>query len=321
MVNDYLVSYGTYYGYLKQDPVNYKHFPLPIADVDIRTFNDSEISVKFNQSLRGKHLFVFGEVVKHLPELLMTLDAAVRCSAEEISVVLPYMGYSRQDKREGTRGCIGASAITNMIQSSGANRIISIDLHAAQIQGFCKLPFEHLSGINIFDGALDFNGFEDDYVFVSPDAGGMLRVQKFAKAMGINSLAMINKRRDKPGSIVSMELIGNVDGKIAILIDDIADTFKTAGKASDLLLEKGAVKTYALLTHPILSGDAIQNVYDSSFTNVLLSNTLNVYGKIASSDIPRNRRGTDFIKIIPCQDLLELAIHNIANNESISFLN
>ena len=272
---NYCVSYGTYYSYLKKRETKlFNPYPIPEVDVNIKQFNNGEISVMFNESLRGKHIFIFGETSHTLVELLLTLDAAKRCSVGEITVVLPYYGYSRQDKREGTRGCIGAKVVARTIESFGANRIISIDLHASQIQGFFECPFEHLSGLNIFKSVLKDEIKDDDtYLFVTPDAGGTLRTLKFASYFGGRGIATINKRRDKPGEIASMELTGDVTDKICILIDDIADSCKTLCKASDLLLNHGAVKTYALSTHPVLSGEWYKNIGNSSLTKLILSDT------------------------------------------------
>lgn len=318
MSTNYLVSYGTYYSYLadlagKQTGLKYI---IPTANCEIKTFNNDELSVKFNQSLRGKHLFIFAEVVHHMNELLMTIDAARRCSVDKMTVVMPYYGFSRQDKREGNRGCIGASAIANVLQRMGVDRIVSIDLHAAQIQGMVQIPFEHLSGINIFKSILrdpSQTWAWDSFVFVSPDAGGILRVQKFADFFNVHRMAMIDKRRAGAGVVSSMELIGSVEGMNAILIDDMGDTCSTMIKASDLLLSKGAIKTYGLFTHPILTNGAAEKLENSSFTQILMSDTVNPYTKVSDN----NKK----ITILTCADLLNEAIHLIANDLSISHLN
>lgn len=338
--SDYCVSYGTYYSYLKRStPKLLNSHPVPEVSVDIKRFSDNEISVKFGESLRGKHLFVFGETTQHLTELIMTLDAAKRCSVDEITVVLPYYGYSRQDKREGTRGCIGAKAVAHVIASMGIDRVVSIDLHAAQIQGYFQGPFEHLSGLNIFssaivntlnDPALD-PFFWDNVIFATPDAGGTSRALKFANHFN-KSIVTINKRRDTPGVVTSMELTGDVQGKYVIIIDDMGDSCGTISKASDLLLISGAVKIFALVTHPVLTGDWINNIEKSSLSKLLLSDTLNVRAKLAQSE-PDNRYNaavgamhaweavTNKIQIISCIDLLEEAIDKIAHDRSISHLN
>jgi len=326
-VNDYCVSYGTYYSYLKRSvPKLLNPHPVPEVMVDIKHFNDGEISVKFGESLRGKHIFIFGETTHNLTELIMTLDAAKRCSAEEVTVVLPYFGYSRQDKREGTRGCIGAKAVAHVIESMGVDRVISIDLHAAQIQAYFQVPFEHLSGINIFKNVL-INEMDRDFVFVTPDAGGTLRALKFASFYGKTGIATINKRRDKPGVISHMELTGDVKDKVCIIVDDIADTCGTICKASDLLLENGAAKTFGLLTHPVLTGDWMGNIEMSSLSTMLISNTLNVHAKLDQHlhrVIQRDNVSFELgekIKVVSCIDLLEKTIDKIAHDQSISDLN
>lgn len=315
MSTTYCVSYGSYYAYLNTGN-------LPTVDVEIKRFNDMEISVKFRESLRGKHLFVFGEVVNNLNELIMTLDAAKRCSVSEITVVLPYFGYSRQDKREGTRGCIGAKAIAHVIESMGIDRVISIDLHASQIQGYFQVPFEHLSGIKIFEYALKERMADiwDDVLFATPDAGGTLRALKFASACYSKQIVTINKRRDKPGIVSSMELTGDVMDKHIIIVDDIGDTCGTLSKASDLLIANGAVKTYAIVTHPVLTGEAVKTLRNSSISTVLMSDTLDAVSKIKAVQ-KTERFGETAIQIISCQRLLETAIREIAADRSISHLN
>lgn len=325
---DYCVSYGTYYSYLRRSvPKLLNSHPVPEVSVDIKRFKDNEISVKFGESLRGKHIFIFGETTNNLTELLMTLDAAKRCSADEITVVLPYYGYSRQDKREGTRGCIGSKVIAHTIESMGIDRVISIDLHASQIQAYFQVPFEHLSGLNIFKSIL-LPELDKDFLFVTPDAGGTLRCLKFASFYGKNAIATINKRRDKPGVVSSMELTGDVENKVCIIVDDIADTCGTLCKASDLLLSNGAAKTYAIATHPVLTDEWAANLAKSSITKILLSDTLNFNAKLEdwyaqNPDIlvGQFEKLKQKIQIISCLDLLEETIDKVAHDRSISHLN
>lgn len=350
----FLVSFGTYYEYLRPD------FNLPLADVKIDRFNDGEISVKFMQSLRGKHIFIFGETTHSLTELLLTLDAAKRSSVREITVVLPYYGYSRQDKRESTRGCIGAKVIAHSIESMGIDRVISIDLHAEQIQGYFQVPVEHISGRNIIVPHL-LNYETTNNVLCSPDAGGVARVGRIASLTNY-PIVTINKRRDKPGSIASMELTGDVYDRDVIIIDDMADSCGTLKKAADLLIDKGATSVRAVTTHPVFSGNFAENITSSKLTELVVINTLNTANKFGYlpqaerslikfeqqyNELVKNRdyeeavnlrmQLKDFnqahqlnttisynlsqkIRIISCAPILQEAIFKIANDESITNL-
>lgn len=326
---NYAVSYGTYYQYLNKPTVDDRlaiHHN-PVVDVTIQKFNDSEISVKFNESLRGKHLFVFGETTQNLTELIMTLDAAKRSSVSEITVVLPYFGYSRQDKREGTRGCIGSKAIAHVLESMGIDRVVSLDLHASQIQAYFQVPFEHISGIHIFADVIRNSGIENP-LFVTPDAGGTLRTLNFASTFGNSAIATINKRRDQPGVVSWMELTGDVTDRNCILIDDIGDTCGTISKAADLLIEKGARSAYAVLTHPVLTSLWHENLLSSNIQKVFISDTLNINTKMRLAEMflsDGEKRVAypalkEMIQIVPCIDLLNEVIHKIARDASISNL-
>jgi ribose-phosphate pyrophosphokinase len=270
---------GSYYDYLK-DKTNLTSM---LVDAHISKFADGEISVSFPESLRTKHLFIFGETSNNLTELLLTIDAAKRSSVKEITVVLPYYGYSRQDKREGSRGCLGASVIAQVLQALKIDRIITMDLHAEQIQGyFHGLPVEHIMGKNLFlkDETAFVATLRDKFGFsainaaiIAPDAGGTLRASRFATQLSW-PLVTINKRRDRPGSISHMEVSGDVKGRDCIIIDDIGDSCGTLSKAADLLKQGGATTVIALITHGVLSKKASENLSNSKLDGMVISNTL-----------------------------------------------
>ena len=307
------VCFGTYYSYLRDSFEK----DLNEVNVTIKRFDDNEISVSFNESLRNKHLFIFGETSTNLTELLLTIDAAKHSSVREVTVILPYYGYSRQDKRESSRGCLGASLVAQVIQGLGINRIITIDLHAEQIQGFFRsMPVEHVRGVNLFLNDVDdfyktvaqkFGFFGLNGVVVSPDAGGTLRASYFANRLNL-PLVTINKRRSSPGVVDSMELYGDVSGKDCLIVDDIADSCGTLAKAATLLKLKGANKVIALATHPVLNPKSVNNVNDSKLDGIILSNTL-------------DRAETGFTKphiFIDCMSILNKAIRTVAQGLSMS---
>lgn len=315
-MSNFLISYGTYYSYLEE--TMQPHFSEPHkCGVLIDTFSNGEISVKFQETLRGKHLFIFGETSLNLTELLLTIDAAKRSSVKEMTVVLPHYGYSRQDKRESTRGCIGAKVIANVLESAGVHRIISIDLHAEQIQGFFQIPFERISGRHIFQKWLEIK-INDSLrrsisVLCSPDAGGVSRVMKYANELGL-PLVTINKRRDRPGHISSMELTGDVSGKEVYLIDDIIDTGGTLIKANEYLLQKGAKSVTNIITHPILSNNALEKLKESKIA-LVTSDTLQI------KSLPKAKSpGWLILSQMSCGPILAETIERVANEESISTL-
>jgi len=286
-------------------------------------FSNREISISFKQSLRGKHLFIFGETSENLTELLLTIDAAKRSSVDEITVVLPVYGYGRQDKREGNRGCLGASMIAGVLQSMGIDRIITIDLHAEQIQGFFRgIPVEHINGKNIFIKdpktflekiGSKFNlDMSKPFKIATPDVGGTNRAIRFATALGLQ-IVCVDKHRDAPGSIAYMKLIsGDPSDCNIIIVDDMADTCGTLSKSTDLLKENGAVSVVALASHPVLSGKAKLNLETSKLNGIILSDTLNNEEFFTNLNFPYH--------IESCVDVLYEAISRVAQGKSISKL-
>jgi ribose-phosphate pyrophosphokinase len=301
---------------LGQEIASYLGVPLGKSKCD--TFSDGEKSPQFEETVRGQKVFIVGSSTNdNIMETLLMIDAAKRAAAGMIIVVLPYYGYARQDRKEGIRGPIGARLAGDLITMAGANEIISIDLHAAQIQGFLNIPFDHIEGYTIFLPTLnkllltDFIGQMP--VICTPDAGGFARAAKFAAKMNVPIVA-INKRRDKPNSIGSMELVGDVKGKLAIIVDDMCDTAGTLCKAADYLVEKGATGVIAVTTHPVLSGNALKNVNESkSIKRVLVANTI-MKGYTYADMCPK-------ITEVSCASTLAKVINLIALKQSIHEVN
>lgn len=237
---------------------------------------------------------------------MMTIDAARRSSAKEITVVLPYMNFSRQDKRGSGRGCIGAAVIAQILQSLGVSRVISIDLHADQIQGYFQIPFEHLSGRHLFVEYIQDNMDLTNAKLWSPDAGGVTRVTKFSHELNL-AMGVMNKRREKAGVVGTMDILGNCEGFDILLIDDIIDTGGTLIKANKILMDNGAKSVKNIITHPVLSGDSLKRVADSGIELI----TCNTRDTVLNSSYEN-------IKVVDCRDFLLEAIYNVANKKSIS---
>jgi ribose-phosphate pyrophosphokinase len=304
------------------------------VDLETVVFSDGEIAVQYKESIRGRDLFLFADTAHNLTELLLAIDGAKRSSCKSITVILPYYGYSRQDKKDGHRGSLGASVMAHAIQAFGVNRVVSIDLHADQIQGMFNIPLEHIKGHSIFIPYIKDNIDLTNLVLCSPDAGGVHRVQKYSDKLNI-PMVNINKRRDKPNSIGSMELIGYVEGKDVLLLDDIADTAGSLCKATNLLKEKGAISVKCLITHPVLSGDAFKNLVVSKIDQLIISDTIYVQDTENSLRMAKisqtykkecllfNIEINDNLVIteVSCVPILEKVIKNLIYDESISELN
>jgi len=297
--------------------VNYK------VELETTKFSDGEMAVQYLESIRGRDLFLFGDTSQNLTELLLAIDGAKRSSCKSLTVILPYYGYGRQDKKDGHRGSLGAAVMAQVLQSVGVSRIVSIDLHADQIQGMFHIPVEHIKGHSIFIEYIQTNIDLSNAILCSPDAGGVHRVQKYGDKLNL-PMVSINKRRDKPNSIASMELIGSVDGKDVIIIDDMVDTCGTLKKAVDYLKSKGALKVYYVATHPVLSGSAYRNLLDSKLDKLIISDTVTPATQITNSKTTVNdviRLLDGFITTISCMPVLEKVIKNLIYDESISILN
>lgn len=253
-----------------------EHIGLPLGNAKAIQFSDGECQIKLNESVRGCDVYVIqptsAPVNENLMELLVMVDALKRASAKSINVVIPYYGYARQDRKARARDPITAKLVANLIETAGAHRIISMDLHATQIQGFFDIPVDHLLGVPILAKYFEEKGLSDICV-VSPDHGGVTRARKLAERLGA-PIAIIDKRRPEPNVAEVMNIVGNIEGKTAIIIDDIIDTAGTITLAASALVEAGARDVYACCTHPVLSGPAISRIENSNIKELIVTNTI-----------------------------------------------
>ncbi|GGH88307.1 ribose-phosphate pyrophosphokinase [Pullulanibacillus pueri] len=253
-----------------------KHIGIHLGKSSVSMFSDGEIQINIEESIRGCDVYVIqstsNPVNKHLMELLIMIDALKRASARTINVVLPYYGYARQDRKARSREPITAKLVANLLETAGATRVIAIDLHAPQIQGFFDIPVDQLLGVPILSDYFKSKKLED-IVVVSPDHGGVTRARKMADRLKA-PIAIIDKRRPRPNVAEVMNIVGNIQGKTAILIDDIIDTAGTITLAANALIENGAKSVYACCTHPVLSGPAIERISGSSIKELVVTNTI-----------------------------------------------
>jgi len=286
---------------------------IPIGKVDLKRFSDGEISVKFCENIRGIDVFIIQPTnppCENLMELLLLIDAARRASAKRITAVIPYFGYARQDRKDQPRVAISAKLVANLLSTAGADRILTMDLHSASIQGFFDIPFDHLYALPIFLKVLKKYGkSNENMIVVAPDVGSSGRAQSYAKRLKIE-LSLVDKKRSKANKIESATLIGNVEGKDVILVDDIVDTAGTLCKAAELLKKSGAKKVIAACTHPILSGDAIQKIKQSAISKIFVCDSIPV----------SEEKKIKQIEVISSAQLFAEAIRRIHNEESISSL-
>ena len=254
-----------------------------LGDVSISRFSDGEIGVHYNESVRGAEVFIVQSTfppTDNLMELMLLVDAAKRASAHKVIVVMPYYGYARQDRKDKPRVSIGSKVVANAIQSCGADRLMTCDLHAGQIQGFFDIPVDHLDGSAIFVPYLRSQDLGDDVIFASPDVGGVVRTRAFAKNFGAE-MVVCDKYRKRANEIASMQVIGDVEGMDVVLIDDMVDTAGTITKAAGLLREKGAKSVRAIATHPILSGPAYERIENSVLEELVVSDTIPVKREVS----------------------------------------
>jgi ribose-phosphate pyrophosphokinase len=249
---------------------------IELGKCSVSRFSDGEIQINIEESIRGCDVYVIqstsAPVNEHLMELLIMIDALKRASAKTINIVMPYYGYARQDRKARSREPITAKLVANLLETAGASRVITLDLHAPQIQGFFDIPIDHLMGVTILADYFKNKQLED-IVIVSPDHGGVTRARKMADRLKA-PIAIIDKRRPKPNVAEVMNIIGNVQGKVAILIDDIIDTAGTITLAANALAEHGAAEVYACCTHPVLSGPAIERIKNSKIKELVVTNTI-----------------------------------------------
>lgn len=280
-----------------------------LGEVNYQQFSDGEMSPFLMGSVRGHEVFIIQSTIPpsdNLMELLLMVDAAKRASASSVNVVIPYFGYARQDRKDKPRVSIAAKLIANLLSAAGTDRIMACDLHADQIQGFFDIPVDHLDGAYIFVPYLKSLGLQN-IMFASPDVGGIKRARSFAKFFDAE-LAVCDKYRKEANKIESMRLIGDVEGKDVVLVDDLVDTAGTICKAAALLKEKGASSVRAVCTHPVLSGKAYENIENSVLEEIVVSDT-----------IPLKQKGSK-IKVLTVSDLFAKAIRKIHDHESISSL-
>lgn len=287
---------------------------IPLGKSSVRKFSDGETQVNVEESIRGHHAFILqstsSPVNDNLMEILIMVDALKRASAETVNVVMPYYGYARQDRKARSREPITSKLVANMLEIAGVDRILTVDLHASQIQGFFDIPVDHLMGAPLIAEHFIRRGMTgDDYVVVSPDHGGVPRARKLAQFLQ-TPLAIIDKRRsvDKMNTSEVMNIIGNVAGKTCILIDDMIDTAGTICHAADALKEAGAVSVFASCTHPVLSGPALDNIERSAIEKLVVLDTI---------FLPEGRL-IDKIEQISIADLIAEAIIRIHEKRPLS---
>lgn len=289
-----------------------KKLNMHLGICDVGAFSDGEINVNFAETVRGIDVFIVqptcSPVNDNLMEILIIIDALKRASVGRVNAVIPYYGYARQDRKAKAREPITAKLVANLLTVAGADRVISMDLHASQIQGYFDIPVDHLSGVPILaDYFKDI--VEEDTVVVSPDLGGVTRARNFASILDL-PLAIIEKRRPKANVSEVMNVIGDINGKNVILIDDIIDTAGTITKAASVLKEFGAKKVYCCATHGVLSGPAIERIEKSDIGKFVITDTI---------PLPKDKK-IDKIQVISVAPIFAEAIRRIHNNESVSIL-
>jgi ribose-phosphate pyrophosphokinase len=282
----------------------------PLGAIELKRFSDGEIWVKYGENIRGSDVFIVQSTnppAENLLELLIMVDAAKRASARTVNVVMPYFGYSRQDRKDQPRVSITAKLIANLITVAGTDRVITMDLHAAQLQGFFDIPFDHLYGSTIFSGL--FNNISDNLAVVSPDVGGIKIARAYAKKLHCG-LVVIDKRRPKQNLSEVVHIIGSVEDKDVLIVDDLIDTAGTFVSAVEALKKNGAKDIYGAITHPLLSGPAIERISGSDIKKLFISDTID----FKLNDL--NGR----IEVKSASGIFAEAIRRTFNNESISSL-
>ena len=286
---------------------------IPLGKANVKKFGDGEIQLEIEENVRGMDVFIVQStctpVNVSLMELLIMMDAIKRASAERITAVIPYYGYARQDRKVAPRVPITAKLVADLITTAGADRILTIDLHAGQIQGFFNIPVDHLYAAPVMVEFIK-SKFANNLVIVSPDAGGVERARAFAKRLGA-SLAIIDKRRTKPNESNVMNIIGEIKGTTALLLDDMVDTAGTLTQAANALLKEGAAKVVACCTHPVLSGTAIEKISKSGLQQMVVTDTI---------PLGEDAKSCKKISILSVAKLLGEAIKRIHNNDSVSSL-
>ncbi len=289
-----------------------QHLQIPLSVADVRTFSDGEIFVEIKENVRGRDIFVIQPtcppVNNNLMELVIMVDALRRASARRITAVLPYYGYARQDRKVAPRVPITAKVVAEMMMAVGVRRVLTMDLHAGQIQGFFNIPVDNLYAAPIL--LEHINEEFENVIMVSPDAGGVERTRAFAKRLDVG-MAIIDKRRERANECIAMNVIGDVKGKTAILLDDMVDTAGTLCSAADILLERGASSVYACCSHGVLSGPAIERLEASNIERLVITDSIPLH--CAAQDCKK-------IKVLSVANMLGDAIKRINSEDSVSSL-
>ena len=291
------------------------YLEMPLTDASVRRFADEEIFVEIHENVRGEDVFLVQSTSfpanDNLMELLICIDALKRASARRITAVVPYFGYARQDRKPGPRTPISAKLVANLITEAGADRVLSVDLHAGQIQGFFDIPTDNLYAAPAMAADIQARYGDKALMVVSPDVGGVVRARALAKRLDNAPLAIVDKRRDKPGQSEVMNIIGDVQGRHCILIDDIVDSGGTLCNAAQALLNAGASSVVAYITHGVLSGAAVQKVNNSALKELVITDT--ILGTDATKD-------SDRIRTLSIAPLIGEAIRRTADESSVSSL-
>ncbi|WBX76764.1 ribose-phosphate pyrophosphokinase [Tenacibaculum ovolyticum] len=284
-----------------------KEYGTELGNVKTTHFSDGEFQPAFEESIRGRRIFLVGSTfpsADNLMEMLLMCDAAKRASARHITAVMPYFGWARQDRKDKPRVAIGAKLVAKLLEAAGATRIMTMDLHADQIQGFFEKPVDHLFASTVFLPYVKSLKL-DNLTIASPDMGGSKRAYAYSKYLE-SDVVICYKQREKANIISHMELIGDVKGKNVILVDDMIDTGGTLTKAADLMIERGALSVRAICTHPILSGDAYERIQNSQLTELIVSDTIPL------------KKSVSKIKVVTCATLFADVMHKVHDNTSIS---
>jgi len=298
---------GTYSRQLAESIAS--NYGKPLGQLTISKFSDGEMSPSFDESVRGCTIFLIQSTMPsadNLMELCLMIDAAKRASAYKVVAVVPYYGYARQDRKDKPRVSIAAKLVANILMSAGADRIMTCDLHAGQIQGFFDIPLDHLNGSAIFVPYLKSLELPD-LIFAAPDVGGVGRARSYAKHFEVE-MVVCDKHRKRANEVASMQVIGEVEGKDVVLIDDLIDTAGTMCKAAEIIMDKGAKSVRAVVTHGVLSGKAYDNIANSVLEELVITDT-----------IPMTQQ-SDKIKVLSVSSLFAKAIHAVTGNDSISAL-
>ena len=291
------------------------YIDIPLTDASVKRFADDEIFVEIHENVRGEDVFILQSTSHpandNLMELLIGIDALKRASAKRITAVIPYFGYARQDRKPGPRTPISAKLVANLITKAGADRVLSIDLHAGQIQGFFDIPTDNLYGAPVMSADIQARFGAHEIMIVSPDVGGVVRARSLAKRLDNAPLAIVDKRRERAGESEVMNIIGDVKGRFCILIDDIVDSGGTLCNAAEALKKQGATEVVAYITHGVLSGGAVARINSSSLKELVITDSIGATDAVQDSDKIRH------LTIAP---LLGEAIKRIADESSVSSL-